>query len=201
MPANGIARWNGSAWSPLGAGLTLAVHGSCVSMLDEGHLLVGGGFTFAGGFVSPYVARLDTTCPAGAGASGAGCPSSGGSNSLAADTLPWIGATFTAVGTGLPANALVVLVTGFTPIAQGLAPLSLAFPQAGAGCDVLVAPDILGVLVTTTGTASSSIPLPDSLSLVGVTFLHQMVPIELGPLGAWTAVTATNALQLTIGAF
>lgn len=44
-------------------------------------------------------------------------------------------------------------------------PLSLAFSQAGPGCDVLVAPDILGVLVTTTGTAVS-----DAIQLVAGDF-------------------------------
>jgi hypothetical protein len=37
--------------------------------------------------------------------------------------------------------------------------------------------------------------------LVGVTFFHQMVPIELDMAGVWVAVNATNALQLTAGAF
>lgn len=37
--------------------------------------------------------------------------------------------------------------------------------------------------------------------LVGVTFHHQMVPIEVDALGAWTEITATNALQLVAGIF
>ncbi|MFN9705959.1 MAG: hypothetical protein ACK595_14200 [Planctomycetota bacterium] len=35
--------------------------------------------------------------------------------------------------------------------------------------------------------------------LVGASFFQQMVPIALDAQGAWTAVTATNALQLTVG--
>jgi len=199
--ANGVARWNGSAWSSFGTGFNLMPNGACVRMLDEGQLLVGGFFTSVNGLVSPYVARLDTTCPASANASGNGCPSSGGSNSLVADTLPWIGSTFVATGTGLPATAFVVAVTGFTSIAPGAMPLSLVFPQAGAGCDVLAFPDILGLLITTTGTVQSSFPLPNAPSLVGATFHHQLVPIEVDPSGAFVSVTATNALQLTPGTF
>jgi hypothetical protein len=66
---------------------------------------------------------------------------------------------------------------------------------------VLVAPDILGALVTTTGSATSALFLPNTPPLVGVTFYHQMVPIELDLAGNWVAVTATNALQLVAGTF
>lgn len=52
--------------------------------------------------------------------------------------------------------------------------------------------------MTTTGTAASSIYLPNSPPLIGVVFYHQMVPLELGPAGI-AAITSTNALQLTIG--
>jgi hypothetical protein len=94
-----------------------------------------------------------------------------------------------------------VTLTSVTSVPQGVAPLSAAFSQAGPGCDVLVQPDILGALVTFTGTAESSLFLPNSPPLVGVTFFHQMVPIEVDGGGAWVSVTATNALQLTAGAF
>ena len=43
--------------------------------------------------------------------------------------------------------------------------------------------------------------LPDSPLLVGATFFHQLVPLESSPQGAWISVTATNALQLTVGRF
>jgi hypothetical protein len=40
--------------------------------------------------------------------------------------------------------------------------------------------------------------LPNAMALVGVVFHHQMVSLALD---ATLAVTATNALQLTLGAF
>jgi len=95
----------------------------------------------------------------------------------------------------------VLALTSVIPVPQGLAPVSIVFPQAGSGCDVLVVPDILGLLVTTTGTVSSTLWLPNTPPLVGVTFFHQLVPIEFDAQGDWVSVTATNALQLTAGQF
>jgi len=45
----------------------------------------------------------------------------------------------------------------------------------------------------------SELFLPNTPPLVGVTFYHQLVPIEFDAQGSWVAVTATNALQLTAG--
>ena len=95
----------------------------------------------------------------------------------------------------------MIATTSVTPIAQGVLPLASVFPQALADCDLLVAPDILEGLVTTTGTAQSSLFLPNAPPLVGVTFYHQMVPFELDALGNWITITATNSLQLTAGKF
>ncbi len=194
-PINGLARWDGANWSAFGGGdLGLA---ATIALPPGGPLFVGGYFQLVDGQVSPYIARLDTTCPASAAKFGAGCTSSGGSNTLTADAPPWVEATFHATGTGLPTNALVLALTSITSIPQGAVPLASIFVEGVPGCDVLVAPDILGALVTTTGTATSSFFLPDSPPIVGVTFYHQLVPFDLGS----GAITATNALQLTAGQF
>ncbi|MBL9077215.1 MAG: hypothetical protein JNL08_06920 [Planctomycetes bacterium] len=197
-PASRIARWNGNTWSPI-AGADWPVY--CLQRVAGDDLVAAGDFTTVGGVVSPRIARLTTTCPASAVAAGLGCPSSGGNNLLVAASPPWVDATFHTVGTGLPTVAIVATLTSFSSIPQGAVPLALAFPQAGPGCDVLVAPDILGALVTTTGSAASAMYLPNVPPLVGMTFFHQMVPIELDGSGAWVSVTATNALSITPGAF
>ncbi|MFN8816482.1 MAG: GC-type dockerin domain-anchored protein [bacterium] len=57
--ANRIARWNGSAWSPLGSGMNNAVN--ALAMLPNGDLVAGGDFLTAGGVVAPYLARWG--CP------------------------------------------------------------------------------------------------------------------------------------------
>lgn len=203
VPVNNIARWDGASWSALGSGIQGGAH-PVVSdglVLPSGDLIVGGNFSTAGGLAVSNLARVVTTCPAMATSFGSGCPSSAGSNTLVAATLPWVDATFRATATGLPTSALVLTLTSVASIPQGVAPLTLSFPQAGIGCDVLTAPDILGLLVTTTGTAQSQMFLPNVPPLVGVTFYHQMVPIELDAQGNWISVTATNALQLTAGVF
>jgi hypothetical protein len=205
LPVNNLARWNGVAWSAIGAGVqgTMGYSSAQVwalTMPANGPLLAGGFFFFAGGQASPHLARLDTPCPAVAAGFGTGCSGSGGSNTLTVTSPPWVDSTFRATGTGLPATALVLTLTSVTSIVGGF-PLSNAFTQAGPGCNLLVAPDILGVLVTTNGTAVSQLFLPNVPPLVGVTFFHQMVPIELDVLGNWVSVQATNALQLTAGQF
>jgi hypothetical protein len=199
LSTNFVARWDGTTWSAVGMGTNNFVR--ALTSLPNGDVVAGGSFTAAGGVASAYVARLTTTCPATSTSLAAGCPSSGGSNTLAASTLPWVDATFRATGTGLPTNALVLTVWGFTQFAPGSLPLTLAFAQAGPGCDQLVSLDILGVLPTSTGTAQSQIFLPNAPPIVGTNFYHQMIPLELDAFGNLVAVTATNSLQLTAGVF
>ena len=188
QPYGCIARWNGTTWAPVAVGAGDMV--LTLSPLPSGDLLVAG----------VALQTLSSTCPATAIVSGTGCPSSGGSNTLTATTLPWVDATFHATGTGLPALAIVIAATSVTPIPQGVAPLaSLLPPQGQPGCDLLVQPDILEAMVTLTGSAQSSLFLPNTPPLVGVVFYHQMIPIELDGLGNWVAITSTNALQLTAG--
>ncbi|MBL8748585.1 MAG: hypothetical protein JNK78_05455, partial [Planctomycetes bacterium] len=198
-PPSNLVRWDGTSWSPFAFGTNGSV--GALAMHPTQGLLVGGTFSQAGGVSSPNFARVLSTCPAVAVGYGNGCAGTSGQNTLVADSLPWVDATFRATGTGLPTNALVLTLTSVTPIAPGLAPLTLALPQAVVGCDVLTAPDILGLLLTTTGFAHSSLFLPNTPPLIGVSFYHQMIPIELDAQGAWIAVTATNALQLTAGSF
>lgn len=192
-----LFRRSGATWSAVPSLATV----SSLGFAANGDVLVGGTFTFAGNIVSRAFARLTTTCPATVITNGSGCPSSGGNNTLAAVTLPWVDSTLATRATGLPSQALAVAVTSLVPIAQGVAPLSLAFPQAGLGCDLLVQPDILSLHVAANGTATSLLFLPNVPPLVGVTFHHQMICIETDAVGACVAITATNALQLTAGLF
>ncbi len=198
-----LSRWNGTTWTSISGGLggLPANYISALALRADGELLVGGRFVTAGGLPSAYFARQRSTCPATASSQGTGCVSSGGGNTLTATTLPWVDATFRATGTGLPNLAIVVAVTSFTAIPQGALPLLSVFPQAPAGCDLLVAPDILQAYVTTTGVVESSLLLPNTPPIVGLTFRHQMIPIELDGMGNWVSITATNALQLTAGQF
>ncbi len=199
VAANSLARWNGSSWSAPVAGLTHGL-GVAFAALTNGDVMVGGSFLRAGGAASAYLARLTTTCPALATSFAPGCPSSGGNNLLTATALPWVEGVFRAKATGLPISAIVLQVTGLTAFVPGF-PLSLAFVEAQIGCDIAVSLDILGAVVTANGTAETQLSLPNSPPLLGVTFYHQMVPFELAPGGGFASITATNALQLTVGSF
>jgi hypothetical protein len=55
VPANHVAKWDGSAWSALGSGVNDTVNALAVD--GAGHLFVGGCFTLAGTNAAPYVAE------------------------------------------------------------------------------------------------------------------------------------------------
>lgn len=193
LPANRVARWDGVAWSAFGSGLD--GQGRALAMRANGEVLVGGNFRIAGDVPGIHLAAIDSTCLPTAAAFGAGCST----GVLAAATLPWVDATFRSFGSGLPPVALVAAVYGVTPTVPPLA-LDSVFAEAAPGCQLLVAPDIVQTLVETTGAAESTILLPNTPPLVGVTFYHQMVSFEIG-VGAIVSITSTNALQLTAGSF
>ncbi|MBZ0221193.1 MAG: hypothetical protein IT455_09875 [Planctomycetes bacterium] len=160
--------------------------------------MAGGDFTTAGGAVSVSLARLTTTCPAFATTLGTGCSGTGGANLLTATSLPWIGSTFRTRGTGMPSFAFVLNVTGFSTTSV---PLPAILPQGGAGCSLLASPDVVDVLLPTSGIATAQLALPNALALVGQAFHQQMLPLEVDAQFNILALTSTNALTATIGAF
>lgn len=196
--ARNLARWRGGSWSPIGLGVDGTVWS--LARLPGDDVLVGGDFSSAGSSVAVALSQLTTTCPAGAVAFGAACPSSGGSNTLEARSLPWLGSEFRATGSGLPLTAFVVAASSLTPVSPAL-PLGSVLPMVGPGCLLHTAPELLTLLATTTGTVESSFALPSNVSLVGVTLFHQLVPVEVDTVGNLVQITATNSLQLTVGAF
>ena len=201
-----IARWDGAAWTTLGSGLTGAfgpgstypylVPNMAATTTTTGDVVIGGDFHWAGGSISSNLARLRSTCPAAASGFGTGCSGSGGANVLAATALPWIGSTFRAAATGMPALGAVLTVSGLTSTSL---PLQSVLPQALPGCTLYASPDVVGVGIPVAGTLTSSVLLPASMSLVGQQFYHQYVPIEWDSMLTISAFTASNALQLTIG--
>jgi hypothetical protein len=199
-----LLRWNGNTWTRLPAGGLVAqfptstAAPSAFVALPDGDIAVAGHFVSAGGLPSIGMARLRTPCASTVAQQGPGCASSGGSNTLAASSLPWIGSTFRARGEGLPGLAVVAMVYGLSPMAL---PLSAVLPQAQPGCDLLATPDFVSFAVATAGTADTALPLPDSQALVGMPFYHQLIPFEVNASFQILAVTATNALRLQIGAW
>lgn len=187
-----LAHWDGQAWQALPGGvngpvLELAFH-------PAGELIAIGNFSSP----TPYVARLQSPCRAAVAPAGGGCPSSGGGNRLVATAWPLLGARFASRGRELPPSALVVVVS--SPIAWHAA-LDDVLPAGQAGCTLWVQPDVVTLASTAGGIATWQTQVPQAAALLGASFRHQMVPCELGPSGTLLAVTSTNALELTIGAF
>jgi len=75
VPANRIARWDGTAWSPLGSGLTglSSIAVQALAVFDDGTgpaLYAGGHFGFAGGVPTSGIARWDGTTWSALGSEG-----------------------------------------------------------------------------------------------------------------------------------
>jgi hypothetical protein len=134
---------------------------------------------------------------AAAPAVGTGCTGSAGPLALSADNLPWTTRTFSATGTGFPAGSLGFAAIGWVP---STTPLSTLHPAGGAGCDLLVTPDVTLLLLPNTGAVHFSIGMPADPIFAGAVLTTQALCIELDPSFNITAVTSTNALAVTIGA-
>jgi trimeric autotransporter adhesin len=128
VPARNVARWDGARWWALGAGVNGRVYE--VNALADGRVLVGGEFTSAGTVAANRIAQWNGTSwsALGSGVSGLGwirvyaieqLPSGdimvggGFSNagSVAASAVAiWSGATWSAMGTGVPFAVRDILV-------------------------------------------------------------------------------------------
>lgn len=189
-----LARWNGATWQPVGSGANGVVR--TLAAWSPTEVAVGGEFSVVADVLAPRLVRIGTACPASVGTAGVGCTGGGGPNVLVADGLPWLGATFRSVASGMPAQGFVVTVLGFG--SSGV-PLSAWFPEAVAGCTLAVSPDVLGVALPASGSVALALALPRDPSLVGQVLRQQVVPFEFDPQGALVAITASNALAATLG--
>ena len=127
VPANNIAKWNGSAWSALGSGMSTATcrHALAVSGTD---LYAGGDFTTAGGVPANYIAKwngsawsalgsgMDGTAVYALAVSGTDLYAGGyftTAGGVAANHIAkWDGSAWSALGSGMDtASALAVSAT------------------------------------------------------------------------------------------
>ncbi|MDB5267652.1 MAG: hypothetical protein JWP58_692, partial [Hymenobacter sp.] len=150
VAAGNVARWNGTAWSPLGAGTANGngASGSTVSALavaPNGDVYVGGQFTQAGGVAANAVARWDGTAwsPLGTGTSvvNALAVASNGDvyaggyftmvGGVAANRVArWNGTTWSSLGTGA-ANGVSSVVNALAVAPNGDVYVGGVFAQAG----------------------------------------------------------------------
>ncbi len=190
-----FARWDGVAWTLFDDAGHVALD---LAIDPNGEVLVAGNMRSSGGVASANFLRLVPPCPASAIAGGAGCVGSGGANVLGASGKPWLGTIFVANASGMPNNSVAMTVLGLGTLSL---PLPSLLPQGGAGCELLVTPDALGLVVPSGGQALVPLALPLVPALVGGVLHLQVAPIEFGAGGAITSVTSTNRLSLVLGIF
>ena len=99
-------------------------------------------------------------------------------------------------GTGLPVPSFAMVARGAVPASL---PLSVLFAAGQPGCNLLLAPITVDVLVATTGTATASLAVPNVPTLVGAQVLEQWILLEVNPSLQIVSATGSNLLQLTIG--
>jgi hypothetical protein len=191
-----IARWDGTSWSALCTQMDGGIY--ALATMANGELAVAGYFATVEGRYSAGIARLVSTCPATATVAPTPCVGSAGPLTLVADTLPWVGSTFRATAAGMPPVSIGFTVTGFSTTSL---PLSTVFSQALPGCDLLVSPDAVQVMIASAGEVRTQLVLPSNAALTGFTFHQQVVAIEVDAQLTFLEVASTNALSLTIGVF
>ncbi len=114
--ANAIARWDGSTWSPLGAGTPGTVFG--LLTLHNGDLIAGGNFATAGGAPAGRIARWNGTTWSALGTGITGFRVNAIAEMPNGDLV--VGGNFTAAG-GVPANRIARWNgTGWSALGAGM---------------------------------------------------------------------------------
>lgn len=171
-PANFVARWNGSWWSAVGAGVGSDVR--ALTALPGGGFVAGGNLLEAGGVPALHFARA---CggPTWA-AHGSGCGGGNGPLVLTAVSPPQLGATFRLAVQNLSGGPTVMLLgLGYQNLP--LQPYGFGFP-----CRLLATPDATQFLVTSGGTGSWSMAIPNAAAFAGLHLWNQA--IEFGAIPA-----------------
>jgi hypothetical protein len=211
VAANGLARWNGTAWLPIGSGLggvqgfptsytggfVGGVHGLCTT--PAGEIALGGFFATALGQASVYFARIRSTCPASAPPTGAGCSGSYGPVTLAAETPPWIGHPYHLTASGFGPNSLAVWIAGTT---QPALPLSSVHPAGLPGCTLWSSFEVeFDFNFPVGGVATHTVFVPNTPALVGLTFHKQVADVELDASLGIAAIATSNGIAPMVGVF
>ena len=194
-PTSLLWRWNGTTSQPLSTGRGSA---ECLAVADDGVIWVGGLLGEVGGQPAGGLASYQTGCPATVQAAGAGCVGAGGPVELVVLARAWLGATYRTKTTGLPAVALVVQALGVQALGV---PLASLLAEGLPGCVLHVVPDVLEAAVAANGSSTAAFAIPVLPALLGQSFRQQSLGIELDALGGLAAVSASNAVAATLGAW
>lgn len=187
-----LIAWDGASWSHF-----LGVDANVNAMLlqPNGELVIGGEFRSVEGTVSRAFAEGVPTCPSNVNMLATACVGPAGPVALTATAMPFVGATYKAKATSFTASSFGVQVLGFSTTSV---PLTLVDPSALPGCDLLVTPDLLSVVLPTAGVATYQWAIPNAVALGGLSLAHQVVQFDA--IGTPTSsLSSSNALVLTIG--
>ena len=170
-----------------------------LAIARDGTLLVTGNFGRAGPNASAGFARIRSSCAAAATPFGGGCAGPGGTVTLTADRLPWIGNAWRATASGLSGSELLFELRGLQPLSL---PLPVPLGTAAPGCQLFTTPDLVSLLLAATGDSMAiEVYVPPSLALIGRTIYQQVLPVDLGSGVTPITVAASNGLAFTLGTF
>jgi hypothetical protein len=192
-----LMRWSPTGgWNWFGGSLNEVV--ATVLQRRNGDLLVGGGFTTAGGQVAMMRTSLQPPCRATAATLPHGCTTAPSPRPLVVESLPWTGGTFRARASGLTPGSFVLTTFGFT---MAPTPLSSLVGFGAAGCELHTTVVSLSGAPTNDGSFTTTLPVPNSAGLAGVSFRHQVFELTAGPNGTLGELRSNDALELVVGRF
>jgi hypothetical protein len=136
---------------------------------------------------------------ASATAFGSSCAGVGGSPSLHATALPWLGDLSVIEATNLPSGTLFVpLVSGVSDVSWSGLPLPAVVPGTGSpGCLLLASIEVLTTMTQQGSTATSSFAIPAIPGVLGFEFFQQAAAFD--PASNPAGVVTSNALRLVVG--
>ena len=135
--AKRVAKWNGTVWSPLGAGVGSAAPGAvnALAVAGNGDVYAGGDFTTAGGVTANRVAKWDGTAWSALGA-GAANGLNGGyiyALAVAGNGDVYVGGGFTQAGGVAADNVAKWNGTTWSPLGAGTGAFGVVFVLTVAG--------------------------------------------------------------------
>ncbi|MCR9243828.1 MAG: hypothetical protein NXI31_02270 [bacterium] len=186
-------RWDGVQATPFA---TIGIQ--AMAMTKSGDLAVGGSFVVDHPNVSAYFGRIRTSCPADVRSLPTGCVGSTGPVELAAVGLPWVGADFTSRATGFTPGSIGVALLGLT---SPDIPWTWLWPNTGPGCQQLASQEAILLTLPQGSAAGFSFTIPNDQAFVGLQLYHQFLHFEVDVNNHLGRLSASNALELVIGAF
>ncbi|MFY9342541.1 MAG: hypothetical protein WAT39_08625 [Planctomycetota bacterium] len=193
VPASRIARWDGTAWSPLGSGVNS--HVQSLTTLPNGDVVAGGSFTIAGGVPANRIARWNGTAwsPFGVGMNGLPSVSVLAMTTLANGDVVTGGYFTTAGGNASPYLASLTTTCPATAVASGTG-------CAGTGGSMVLAATALPWLGGTYRSRCTGMA-PSSLGVGVFGFAAQSTPLStLHPAGGpgCDLLVAADVLTLAV---